>query len=216
MAQFTLDPNHLISSQADLRAMFPPTHEVAINKVLDHVDKHARDFIARSPFMCIGSQNTDGTADVSPRGDPAGFVAILDDRTLAIPDRPGNNRLDTLSNIVANPHVGLMFMIPGFDETMRVNGTARLSTDSAILDRLVVQGKAPKLAIIVSIDEVYLHCAKALRRARLWDAGSQQDRKTYPSLMQVVNDQLGTPAATPDAQRNQDAALEDEYQQTMY
>lgn len=216
MVDHTLDPTHVITTEADLRALFPPTHEVAINKVLTSLDQHARDFIMRSPFLCIGSQHSEGKADVSPRGDPAGFVTILNDRTLAIPDRPGNNRLDTLSNIVANPNVGLIFMVPGFDETMRVNGTAQLTKDPTILDQMAVNGRAPRLAIIVTIQEVYIHCAKAYRRAALWDPANHQDRSTYPSLLAVVNDQIGNPAADPATQAEQDAALEVEYRETMY
>ena len=114
-------------TEQDLRALFPATHDLALRKCQDHLDQHAREFVSRSPFVCIGTQAPDGRADVSPRGDPRGFVKVLDDRTLLIPDRPGNNRLDSLSNIIANPQVGLLFIIPGFDDTLRVNGRARLN-----------------------------------------------------------------------------------------
>jgi len=122
---------HIIRDLAGLRALYPPAQGLAVQKTLDHLDAHARAFIARSPFLTIGTQGADGRADVSPRGDPCGFVRVIDNKTLAIPDRPGNNRLDTLENIVANPSVGLLFLVPGFDDTLRVNGRARLSADPA-------------------------------------------------------------------------------------
>ena len=119
MTSYQIKPDHQVRDEATLRALFAPTHPMAALKSLTALDAHAMDFIRRAPFLCIGTQNT--SADVSPRGDPAGFVQILDPHTIAIPDRPGNNRLDTLSNIIANPHVGLLFMIPGFDDTLRLN-----------------------------------------------------------------------------------------------
>ena len=150
------DP-HLITDEAALRALFGETHTLARLKCLDALDTHARAFVARSPFVCLSTQDAEGRADVSPRGDPPGFVAVLDERTLAIPDRPGNNRLDSLSNILANPSVGLLFLVPGFEETLRVNGRARLSRDPALLEPLAVAGRAPTLAILVAVDEVFLH-----------------------------------------------------------
>ena len=161
---------------------FAPTHTLAALKSLTALDDHAMAFIRRAPFLCIGTQNATGTADVSPRGDPAGFVQILDAQTIAIPDRPGNNRLDTLSNIVANPNVGLLFIIPGFDDTLRLNGQATLVTDPDLLATMAVNDRTPKLAIVVRVAEVFLHCAKAFRRSRLWDPSTFQDRRDMPSL----------------------------------
>ncbi|MEM9574895.1 MAG: MSMEG_1061 family FMN-dependent PPOX-type flavoprotein, partial [Pseudomonadota bacterium] len=171
----------LIQDEAELRSIFSPTHAIAIDKCLDHLDKHAKDYLARSPFMCIGTQSADGAADLSPRGDPRGFVKLLDDKTLLIPDRPGNNRLDTLSNILSNPSVGLLFMIPGFDDTMRVNGKAKITRDPALLEQLAVRDKSPTVAIVVDVSEVFLHCAKAFRRSKLWDPTQFQDRNEMPS-----------------------------------
>src|SRR5690606_16305086 len=148
---------------------FQPTHDLALKKMLTSLDKHAQAFIGRSPFLCIGTQNRDGKADVSPRGDPAGFVKILDEHTLAIPDRPGNNRLDSLVNITTNPSVGLLFIIPGFDDTLRVNGQATLLTDPALLNSMSVNDRLPNLAIVVRVTEVFMHCAKAFRRSKLWN-----------------------------------------------
>lgn len=211
-----LTPEFTISDEDALRALFPPTHEVAVKKCIDHLDAHARAFIARSPFLCIGTNAADSTADVSPRGDPNGFVNVLDDKTLLIPDRPGNNRLDTLSNIVANPHVGILFMVPGYDETVRVNGTAQVTCDPDLLGLCKMHGRAPRVAIVVSVHEVFMHCAKAFRRAKLWDPSTHQDRSEMPSLLKVVRDQIGEPALQQAEQAQVDADLEASYKSTMY
>lgn len=211
-----LKSEFLVRSEADLRQSFDATHDIAIKKCLDHIDAHARAFIERSPFLCIGTQARDGKADVSPRGDPSGFVKILDESTLLIPDRPGNNRLDTLSNILVNPTVGLLFFVPGFDETMRVNGRAVLTRDPALLEEMAVSSRVPKVAIAVHVDEVFIHCAKALRRSKLWDAGEFQDRSEVPSLMKIILDQTDGAPSNPKEQKRLDEGLEDEYRQTMY
>jgi PPOX class probable FMN-dependent enzyme len=216
MAPFQPNPDFTITDDAALRALFPATHKLAALKCLDHLDRHAQEFIRRSPFLCIGTQNATGKADVSPRGDPAGFVAILDDRTLAIPDRPGNNRLDTQSNILANPAVGLLFMVPGFDDTLRVNGKATLTTDPAVLAGMAVNDRLPTLAIIVRVNEVFLHCAKAFRRSRLWDPASLQDRKAMPSLLNMILDQTTGAPKDPAEMQKIDDGLEQDYKSSMY
>jgi uncharacterized protein len=216
MAAFTIKPEHQVRDEASLRALFPPTHSLAAVKSLPGLDRHAREFIRRAPFLCIGTQNEDGLADVSPRGDPPGFVRVLDDRTLAIPDRPGNNRLDTQANILANPSVGLLFMIPGFDDSLRVNGRASLTTDPEVLAAMAVNDRNPTLAILVAVDEVFLHCAKAFRRSRLWDPSARQDRREMPSLMAMILDQTtGAPADTAELQKI-DEKLEQDYRTSMY
>lgn len=211
-----LKPEFLITDSQDLRALFPPTHPMAIQKCLDHLDRHATDFITRSPFLCIGTQSADGTADVSPRGDPRGFVKVLDDKTLLIPDRPGNNRLDTLANILENPAVGLLFLVPGFDDTMRVNGTARLTRDPELLSLMAVNDRHPQVAIVVSVSEVFIHCAKAFRRARLWDQSQHQDRAEMPSLLKIILDQSTGAPQDPAEMAKIDAGLEEDYKRTMY
>lgn len=175
-----------IASETELRALHAAPSDLVQRKCVNRLDKHCRDFIALSPFLVLGSAGADGRADVSPRGDPPGFVKVLDDRTLLIPDRPGNNLLDSLSNLVANPEVGLLFLIPGFDETLRINGTAEIVRDPALLAPLAVDGKAPKVAIRVGVREAYLHCARSFRRARLWDPHARVPRKTLPSLATMV------------------------------
>ncbi len=211
-----LKPEFLVKDEEALRSLFAPTHPLAVQKCQNRLDAHARDFIARSPFLCIGTQAPDGSADVSPRGDPRGFVKVLDDRTLLIPDRPGNNRLDTQTNILANPAVGLLFMVPGFDDTLRVNGTAQITTDPELLAMMAVKDRAPKIAIVVTIDEVFLHCAKAFRRSKLWDPEERQDRSAMPSLVKMILDQTTGAPDDPDEMNKIDAELEDEYRKSMY
>ena len=216
MTDFTVKPDFIIGDETALRALYEPTHGLALQKCLPTLSKHAREFISRSPFLCIGTQNAEGQADVSPRGDPAGFVQVLDDRTLAIPDRPGNNRLDTLSNIVANPEVGLLFMVPGFDDTLRVNGRAMLVRDPSLLETMGVNGRTPKLAIVVEVREVFMHCAKAFRRSHLWDPAYRQDRSEMPSLVKIILDET-TGAPEDEAEmRRMDDNLEEAYRKTLY
>ncbi|MET1411526.1 pyridoxamine 5'-phosphate oxidase family protein [Roseibium sp. HPY-6] len=216
MQEYRPKPELTIRDEASLRALFPATHELAIKKCQATLDKHARDYIARSPFLCLGTQNADGKADVSPRGDPAGFVKVVDRETLVIPDRPGNNRLDSLVNIVSNPSVGLLFLIPGFDDTLRVNGTASLVVDPDLLETLSINGRAPTIAILVKVTSVFMHCAKAFRRSHLWDPDRFLDRSEMPSLMNIILDQTeGAPQD--DTQMNElDQKLEEEYRNTLY
>ncbi|NJS38017.1 MAG: pyridoxamine 5'-phosphate oxidase family protein [Rhodobacteraceae bacterium] len=216
MTKAPIRPEFAIKDEAALRALFPATHTLAAMKCQPVLDRHAQDFIRRSPFLCIGTQNADGRADVSPRGDPRGFVQILYERTLAIPDRPGNNRLDTQSNILANPAVGLLFMVPGFDDTLRVNGQASLTTDPDLLASMAVNDRTPTLAIIVEVNEVFLHCAKAFRRSRLWDPTEHQDRRDMPSLLNMILDQTTGAPSDPVEMQKIDEGLESDYRTSMY
>lgn len=180
----------VINTEKELREHYPTTYERAILKVQTRLDKHCRDFIALSPFLCIGSSRPDGSADVSPRGDPPGFVHVADDHTLLIPDRPGNNRLDTMTNILNNPQVGVIFFIPGVDETLRVNGEARIIDDSEELARFEFRRHIPKVAIAVTVAEAFLHCAKALRRSKLWAEESRIDRKSFTRAGDILSDHV--------------------------
>lgn len=211
-----INPAFLLTTEAALTALYPQTHALAVLKCLPQLDKHARAFVARAPFLCIGTQSATGTADVSPRGDPCGFVKVLDDKTLVIPDRPGNNRLDTLKNIIANPAVGLLFMIPGFDDTLRVNGTAQLTTDPDLCALMTVQDRVPRLAIVVTVDEVFLHCAKAFRRSKLWDPSQLQNRREMPGLVNIILDQTTGAPEAPEEMQKIDADLEEGYKRSMY
>ena len=215
MHNLDIDPAFLIPDEAALRSLYEPTHALAVQKAQTSLGPRAREFISRSPFLCVGTQDGGGRADVSPRGDPPGFVKILDDRTLAIPDRPGNNRLDSLTNILANPRIGLLFIIPGFDDTLRVNGLARLTTDPALLQTMSVNGRVPVLAIVVSVEEVFLHCAKAFRRSHLWDQNYRQDRSEMPSLIKMILDDT-TGAPDESEMRKIDENLEQDYRRTLY
>lgn len=172
-----------------VRDQYPAPLERAVLKVLGALDPHMRGFIARSPFVCIGSSTAAG-ADVTPRGDAPGFVQVLDDSTLLIPDWPGNNRLDTLSNVEQNPDVGLLFLVPGVNESLRVNGRAAITFEPAVLARWDVGGRHPRSALRVAVREAYLHCGKALIRSQLWDPARHVDRASLPTYGQMLKDQI--------------------------
>jgi PPOX class probable FMN-dependent enzyme len=211
-------PTANIESSHRLESMLGPPDPIAIRKQIARIDRHARDFITLSPFLCIGTASADGAADVSPRGDPPGFVQVLDDRTLLIPDRPGNNRTDSMRNILENPNVGLLFFIPGFEDTLRVNGKATIVSDRDLLGASAVNGKAPKVAIRVAVEEVFRHCAKALKRSKLWDPAAQVERKALPSLVRMIMEQVAE-AEKPPADAAVAAAeeeLEDHYRTGLY
>jgi uncharacterized protein len=190
-----LAPDDQITTEAELRARFAAPGRLAILKQLDRLDHNCRRFIALSPFLCLASARPDGLADNSPRGDAPGFVQVLDERTLLIPDRPGNNRLDSMANILHNPNVGLLFFIPGVTETLRVNGRARLTGSPELLARFEVRGRAPKAAIVVEVVEAFLHCSKALIRSRLWEDDAKVDRQALPTLGRMVAEAVDGRAA---------------------
>ena len=179
--------NYNISDVEKLRKIYPAAKGVAAQKPLSALDQHCRNFIAHSPFLVLG---TDG--DVSPKGDDPGFVQIVDDNTIVIPDRKGNNRMDSLENILDNPQVGILFMIPGVDETLRVNGKAELTTDPDILEPFALNGRAPASAIVGRGEEAYLHCAKALKRSHLWSGEAQVAKETIPPAGRMFADQVGS------------------------
>ena len=174
-----------------LREVYGAPSERALKKQLSRFDKHCRAFIARSPFLVIASSDPSGRCDASPKGDAPGFVEVLDDETLLIPDRLGNNRVDTLGNLLERPGVGLIFFVPGLNETLRVNGRAHITTDPTLLDPLAVNGKLPRSGILVSADEIYFHCGKALIRSDLWNPEKQLRRSEFPSLGHILADQIG-------------------------
>ncbi len=179
-----------VTNDNELREVYRPPAPRAAQKVLDRLDVHCRNFIALSPFCVLSSSNTDGQADASPRGDPPGFVKVLDEKTLLLPDRPGNNQVDSLQNVVQNPGVGLLFFVPGMNETLRVKGKAEITTNPDLLEPLTVGGKAPLSGLKISVEEAFLHCGRALIRGRIWDADAQIDRSSYPTYGQVLADQI--------------------------
>jgi len=180
-----------IENVEHLRESYGAPSERALKKQLNRLDKHCRDFIARSPFLVIASADPSGRCDASPKGDAPGFVQVIDDTTLLIPDRLGNNRIDTLANLLARPGIGLIFFVPGINETLRVNGRACITTDPALLEPLAVDGKVPRSAILVTAEEIYFHCGKALIRSDLWNPDKQVRRSDFPSLGRILADQIG-------------------------
>lgn len=177
--------SQVIATEAQLRALIGEPAPLVCAKVSDRLNAMTRRFVERSPFVCIASSDGRGRCDLSPRGDPPGFVRMLDERTLLLPERPGNRLADTLRNILANPQVGLLFVVPGVGDTLRVNGRATITTDAALLAPCTVEGKAPRLGILVDVEEAYTQCAKAFLRSRLWDPERFVDPATLPSGGQV-------------------------------
>ncbi len=202
-----------VTSEGVLREVLGSPSELTVRKQLAALDRHCRAFIALSPFLLLGSVDATGRHDVSPRGDAPGFALVLDDTTLAIPERPGNRRLDTLRNILQTGAVGLLFLVPGVEETLRVNGRACLVRDANILERLSAQGKRPALAIGVEVEECFMHCAKCMKRSQLWDPTRWPDHTALPSLGQMLLDQT-RPADTTAA--DLDAYLAESYTKRLY
>lgn len=184
------DP-HAITTLTQLRSLYATPSERALRKQIDHLDRHCRQFIGLSPFVLLASGNGEAGFDASPRGGAPGFVQVLDAHTLLIPDAPGNNRLDSLDNIVATGRVGLLFLIPGIDETLRVNGRAWLSTAPDWIARCSTERRAPRLVIAVQAEAAYLHCAKALLRAKLWDPAAQVAGDALPTAGEMITEQTG-------------------------
>ena len=179
-----------LTNETELRALYRQPSKGAVGKDIARIDKHMAHFISLSPFLCIGTTSADGASDVSPRGGEAGFVHVIDEKTLAMPDRPGNNRLDTLLNIVNHPGVGLAFFIPGFEDVLRINGVGRITTDADLMGRFVTETKPPLSVIAIEVREAYLHCPKAVRRAGLWNPQAYVDRAAFPTAGQIYRDQL--------------------------
>lgn len=170
-----------IDDEAALSALLGEPLAIVRSKVASKLNPLTRQFVERSPFVCLATSDAEGRCDVSPRGDPVGFVRILDDATLLVPERPGNRLADSLRNILANPRVGMLFVIPGVTDTFRVNGRATLTTDLALLAPCAVESKAPRLGILVDVEEAYTQCSKALLRSQLWDPSRFIDRTALPS-----------------------------------
>ena len=204
---------HHITSEKDLRAiMGEPVHELVMVKSSDSLTAPMKKYIELSPFVCLATHEKNGSSDVSPRGDAPGFVHILNSKTLVIPDRPGNKRLDSVVNIINQPNVALLFMIPGVLETLRVNGKGIISTDPELLQRFEVNGKLPALVIVVTVEEALGHCSKAFRRSKLWQSDYLAKDKA-PSLTELMSGHLQLDADTTDMLN---AVIEDDAQNNMY
>jgi PPOX class probable FMN-dependent enzyme len=200
-----------VDSEAGLREIYRLPKQRSLDKEVDHLDSHCRDFIAHAPFVVLASSAADGRVDVSPKGGPPGFVVVLDDHRLAIPDMSGNNRLDSMRNIVSDGVVALLFMVPGTDETMRVNGRAMISVDPDVLDRCPIDGMQANVAIVVEVDTAFIHCAKALRRSGIWHPERWPDTSDMATPACMLNDHIGLGDAEMSAR-----VLEQSYAQTTW
>ncbi len=203
----------IVSAPGELRKITGFPSENAVKKQLPALDHHCRDFISRSPFLLLGTAGADGRGDVSPKGDRPGFTMVCDDRTFVIPDRVGNRRVDSLTNILENPNVGVLFLVPGIGETLRVNGTAKIVRDAGLLERMAVNGKRPALGIAVEVHEAFIHCAKAIIRSSLWQPEKWQPVADFPSLGQMLLDQTRRTDCTVE---ELDAQVTESYAQRLY
>jgi PPOX class probable FMN-dependent enzyme len=190
----------VLATADDVAALYGPPVEAVENKIIDYLDGHCRDFIARSPFVLVATADERGSCDVSPKGGAAGFVEVLDERRLAIPDAPGNRLVYSLRNVVASGRAGLLFLIPGIEETLRVNGQACLTRDAGVLGRLARDSRPPRVAIGVEVEEAFLHCAKAFKRSALWRPGDWPDTAGLASAAQIWRDHMALDMTTEDVQ----------------
>jgi PPOX class probable FMN-dependent enzyme len=204
---------NVVTSDEELRRLVGTPGARSVQKERTALDAHCRAFIARSPFLLMATADSDGRCDVSPKGDAPGFVLVLDEHRLVIPDRPGNKRLDGMRNVVANPNVGLIFLVPGREETLRVNGRAWITRDPEVLRRSVVQGKTPLLSIGVEVEQCFLHCAKAFRRSHLWAHEQWPASDALPSLACVLFDQVRPDGVTLEEYERD---IEEGYAQRLY
>jgi uncharacterized protein len=177
--------HHLVASVNQLESIYGEPFGPAVVKEIDHVNADYRAFIEAAPFCTVATCGPDGL-DCTPRGDPPGFVRVQDEKTLLIPDRRGNNRIDSLRNLIADPRISLLFLIPGCGETIRVNGRAVISIDPALCESFVFAGKLPRSIVVVTVDRVYFQCAKAIVRSKLWDPATQIDRKSLPTAGTIL------------------------------
>lgn len=204
--------SEVVTSEDELRAVLGHPAARAVNKEIARLDMHCCAIISRSPFVLISSSNAEGRLDVSPKGDPPGFVQVLDEKTLAIPDRPGNRRVDTFRNVLQNPRVGLLFLIPGRQETLRVNGRAAIVRDLRLRERMAVNGKVPELALVVSVEEAFVHCGKCILRSRLWDRVAAPDVAGLPSHARCLVDHAKLAESVEEIQ----ASVEQGYKTKLY
>jgi uncharacterized protein len=202
----------IVEDIREIREIYGEPMERAVKKQLPKLEKHSRAFIALSPFLVMATCDAEGRCDASPKGDAPGFVHVLDDETLLIPDRLGNNRIDTISNLMEHPRIGLIFFVPGLRETLRVNGRAQVTTDPALLESCVAQAKLPRSGILVSAEEVYFHCGKAIIRSDLWNPAKQINKADFPSLGIIIADQIGQATEPKEAER----MTEESYRTRLY
>lgn len=202
-----------VCTEDELRSMLGFPSELVKNKTISIIDDHCRDFISKSPFLVLSTSDKEGYCDVSPRGDLPGFVQVLNENQLVIPERPGNKRMDSMLNILSNPRVGLIFFIPGLGETLRVNGQATLIKDSKILGSMAVNGKSPLVGIAVDVEECFIHCAKAFIRSGLWNPSSWQEKALLPSVPKIISDHVSLPNTTA---KTVEEGLKESYKERLY
>ncbi|UQZ36705.1 phosphohydrolase [Paenibacillus sp. PK3_47] len=208
-----IEEKFIIRTEDGLRSLMGYPKEIAEKKMITTLDENCKEFIAKSPFMLLSTSNASGQCDVSPRGDHPGFVHIIDEQHLLIPERPGNKRYDSLRNIIGNPEAGLLFLIPGLGETLRINGRAYITTDPKLLAPAAVRDSVPVMGIIVEAVECFLHCAKAFRRSQLWEPGSWLDTADLPSAARMLSEHIRMEGLTPEAVA---LSLEDGYKNRLY
>ena len=204
--------NKTITTREQLRGVLGEPSTLVVSKVIDHIDDHCRGFIARSPFLLLATANGQGKVDVSPKGDPAGFVQVLDAHTLAIPERLGNRLADSFLNLLERPQVGLLFMIPGKSETLRAGGTARIVQDDWLLEKMAVRGKPPQMATVVTVERMFFHCAKCVMRSQLWQPDAWPDLHGVPTLAQAIIDHAKLGETVQQVQ----AGIDESYRNRLY
>jgi len=202
--------NNIIENEEELRSIIGFPSDLVKRKVITYLDPHCHDFISKSPFLVMSTADAEGYCDVSPRGDAPGFVLVLDEKRLIIPERPGNRRIDSMRNILSNPRVGLLFIIPGMEETLRVNGKATLIKDEEILEKMRVKERKPLLGIGVEVEECFIHCAKAFKRSKLWESNSWPSKELLPSASRILS------AHSKISKENVDDILEESYTKRLY
>jgi len=198
--------NTTLASVEELRTVYRAPAQRSLDKEIDHLDDHCRDFLGHSPFVVLATANANGMVDASPKGGPPGFVVVLDDHHLAIPDMSGNNRLDSMRNIVDGGEVAVLCMVPGTDETMRINGRASISTSPEVLERCPIGDLRPNVAIVVEVRTAFIHCAKALRRAALWQPDAWPDTSDMATPACMLKDHIGLEGSVEDSQKMLDAS----------
>jgi uncharacterized protein len=206
----------VVTAETELRELLGEPRELVRRKAIGRLDGHCRAFIAKSPFLVLATADAAGNCDASPRGDGPGFVHVLDDFHLVIPERPGNRRMDSMRNILSNPRVGVIFLIPGLEETLRVNGRACVIRDADILSRMAVNGKVPAVGIGVRVEECFVHCAKAFKRSGLWQPEAWLDREQLPAMAQVLADHINMNAPGITTGKQVEEALQESYTKRLY
>lgn len=204
--------DEVVGSQERLREIVGGPAPAIVSKVIDHIDDVCARYIAASPFCVIATRGADGLLDQSPKGDPAGFVKVQDRKTLVIPDRFGNKRVDSFENLLVNPDLSIIFLIPGFGYTLRVSGTAQIVRDAGLADELSVNGKAPSLLLVMTVEEAYMHCAKAMARSKIWDQNGWPDLTDVPSLAEA----MVTHGALTRTTQEQQAVIDNDFETRMY